>query len=96
MGTAPTAHYRSVARIASDLTLILLQWGAARTRRPGRSAATPPCQVSDPKRDLLRRRHKFCEVDVQTSPDRWIVAIGGSVVCSPDWARWCWVFPGFI
>src|SRR5580692_5206974 len=38
------------------------------------------CPVSSTKCDVLRRSHKFCEVHVQALPDRWVIAIGGSVV----------------
>lgn len=48
-------------------------------RRPSAAAALP-CPVPNAKYDLLRRSHKFCEVDVRALPDRWIVAIGGSAV----------------
>ena len=42
--------------------------------------AVPRCPVSTAKYDLPCRCHKFCEVEVQALPDRWVIAIAGSAV----------------
>jgi hypothetical protein len=44
------------------------------------NAAALRCPVSNEEYDLPCRSHKSFEVGMQTSPNRWVIVIGGSVV----------------